>query len=211
MQEEVSSKASIVRRVPKQKRSREKYERILDSAAALMTKVGSSNINTQMVVDHADMAIGTIYQFFSDIEEVKIALVKRVTDQLYDNLVETLETWPNKDIETIFEAMVDANLNFYEQRQDVVEIIVASRYSEAFVTLNDELHNRIIEALAQFILLHNEQLDAEEVYRISRVCVTVGYAMSMLIWTREDAKEKEKYVTEWKSLGRLYAQDKLTK
>lgn len=58
------------RRIPKQKRSRELVDRILTAAGELFAERGYAEINTNLVAKHAGVSVGSLYQFFSDKDEI---------------------------------------------------------------------------------------------------------------------------------------------
>ncbi|MEM9620346.1 MAG: TetR/AcrR family transcriptional regulator [Pseudomonadota bacterium] len=54
------------RRVPKQQRSRERYERILEAARGLIAEHGNDAVSMREIADHAKMGISSVYQYFPD-------------------------------------------------------------------------------------------------------------------------------------------------
>ena len=56
----------LARLVPAQQRSRERFERILDCAAALMAEKGSDAFRMSDIVDRTGVAFGSLYQYFPD-------------------------------------------------------------------------------------------------------------------------------------------------
>jgi len=56
----------VARLVPAQHRSRERFERILDCAAALMAEKGSDAFRMSDVVERTGVAFGSLYQYFPD-------------------------------------------------------------------------------------------------------------------------------------------------
>jgi AcrR family transcriptional regulator len=60
------SKEKSPRRQPKQKRGKDRVEKILIAAAEVFTELGYSAATTQQIAERANTAIGSIYQFFPD-------------------------------------------------------------------------------------------------------------------------------------------------
>src|SRR5689334_22408316 len=73
------------RRVPTQERSRQRVERILDSAARMFAVEGYEATSMEAIAAHADTSIGSIYQFFPNKKAVYQGLLARYH--------ETLKTW----------------------------------------------------------------------------------------------------------------------
>lgn len=78
MADPVPSAASPrARRVPTQKRSRERYERILDAAAEVMAEKGSDAFRMSDVVERTGVSFGSLYQYFPD----KTALIGTLAER----------------------------------------------------------------------------------------------------------------------------------
>ncbi len=206
MQGKIPGELNTARRVPKQKRSREKVERILDSAEALMLERGPENVSTHQVAKHAKVAVGSLYQFFPNIETVKIALVERAMNELFESTIELLKTSCANSVDDLSILIVDATVDFYHQRPNVVRTILISRNSEAFLKVNDRLNERLITVILQFVSEQHKEWDTVELERKIRICILLGDVMTMLVWTAQDEKERQAYIDEWKLLYRSYAQ-----
>lgn len=81
-----SSAAGPLRRVPVQGRSLARVNRMLDACAELIDEVGYEGLTTTLLADRAQVAIGSVYQFFPD----KRAIVHALTMRNMDTYVERL-------------------------------------------------------------------------------------------------------------------------
>jgi len=68
-----------LRRLPKQQRSRDRVERILEVASALIGEVGSDAMKMSAVAQRAEISIGSLYQYFPD----KTAIVHTLAGRYY--------------------------------------------------------------------------------------------------------------------------------
>jgi AcrR family transcriptional regulator len=66
-----------LRRAPAQRRSAERFDRILDAAAVLLDERGYEQLSTREVAARAGVPIGSVYRFFSN----KRALVEALADR----------------------------------------------------------------------------------------------------------------------------------
>ncbi|PBB81895.1 TetR family transcriptional regulator [Mesorhizobium sp. WSM3879] len=70
---------AMPRRAPTQQRSRERVERMLAAAAALIAEQGSNAMRMGEVAERAGVSIGSLYQFFPDKRAIVWALAERYT------------------------------------------------------------------------------------------------------------------------------------
>ncbi|MFI0406422.1 TetR family transcriptional regulator [Actinomadura sp. 3N508] len=66
-----------LRRRPAQRRSAERVQRMLDACADLLDEHGYDGLTTTRIAQRADVAIGSVYQFFPDKRAVAQALALR--------------------------------------------------------------------------------------------------------------------------------------
>jgi AcrR family transcriptional regulator len=69
--------SAALRRTPVQQRSAERVDRMLDACAALLDEHGYDKLTTTLIARRADVAIGSVYQFFGDKRAVVRALSLR--------------------------------------------------------------------------------------------------------------------------------------
>jgi len=75
-------------RAPTQNRSRARVDRILKAAAGLLADDGADKITVRTLAERSRVSVGTIYQFFDDVEAVRAA----VAGQTYAKFKSALAT-----------------------------------------------------------------------------------------------------------------------
>ncbi|WP_415647323.1 TetR family transcriptional regulator [Stackebrandtia soli] len=75
-----------MRRRPVQQRSTERVTRMLDACAELLDEVGYTKLTTTLIANRADVAIGSVYQFFGDKRAVVRALGMRHLEVFFESL-----------------------------------------------------------------------------------------------------------------------------
>lgn len=102
-------KTSTPRRVPRQQRSREKLERMLDVADRLLAEEGAEALTTTRVAGEAEVAVGSIYAYFSDRDAIAEALALRHWQRFADLVTGIAEaeeqTATTHPLATIIEAL----------------------------------------------------------------------------------------------------------
>ena len=74
------------RRKPRQKRSREKVDTILNAVETLVTEQSLEALTTTQVAERTGYAVGTIYQYFGNRTELLIAAEERMFERLAQHL-----------------------------------------------------------------------------------------------------------------------------
>lgn len=72
----------IMRKAPRQKRSRERVEHIISTAERLFAELGYDNATTNAIAEAAGVSVGSLYQFFPNKESLRDALVARYLAQM---------------------------------------------------------------------------------------------------------------------------------
>jgi AcrR family transcriptional regulator len=70
------------RRIPKQARSQERFDQVLDTAANLFSERGFEATTTNEIARRAGMSVGALYQYFNN----KEAIVEALADQYVETL-----------------------------------------------------------------------------------------------------------------------------
>ena len=99
--------AGTLRRLPVQKRSVERFERLLDACAELLDEVGYGALTTKEVARRAGVPIGTLYQFFSDREGLIGALAARNLEAYLARVAARLEREAPDGVAGIVDVTVD--------------------------------------------------------------------------------------------------------
>ncbi|MBC9715991.1 TetR/AcrR family transcriptional regulator [Streptomyces sp. TRM66268-LWL] len=96
-----------LRKLPVQKRSLERFERLLDACAQVLDEVGYAALTTKEVARRAEVPIGTLYQFFSDREGLIGALAARNLESYLGRVTDRLEREAPDGIIGVVEVTVD--------------------------------------------------------------------------------------------------------
>ncbi len=83
-----------IRKTPRQARSRVLHEAILDAAARILTRDGRARTNTNAIAREAGVSVGSLYQYFANLEGIIHALVHRHSQRIHDLVAHCLEPPP---------------------------------------------------------------------------------------------------------------------
>jgi AcrR family transcriptional regulator len=147
-------------RPPKQRRSRESYERVLDAAHALLEENGFEGFTAQEVAARSGVSIGAIYERFGN----KETLLRAVHARLMESILEADERAgdPTVGAQTAAEAILDAvgamartmNANRKALRAfmhlGAVDEVISARGSEASISVSKNFKRALAPWATQF-------------------------------------------------------------
>lgn len=95
------------RRRPVQRRSLERFARILDASAELLQESGYEALTTREVARRAGVPIGTLYQFFPGKHGLVAALAERNLERYLRRLTQRIEADRPSDVGTLVDLAVE--------------------------------------------------------------------------------------------------------
>lgn len=123
-------------RVPKQKRSIEKYERIVDAGWELISKNGYYNTNTAEIAKKANVSTGIVYQYFNDKYDILIAGIKKYGDDIfYPALKIDLKKFDLSNFEEYIKIIIDKHIKDHKVSKNTHEEIMAMVHTDKNIAL----------------------------------------------------------------------------
>lgn len=141
-------------RVPTQKRSIEKRNRIIEKGFELMCEKGYYNISTPDIAEYAGVSTGIIYQYFTDKKDIFIDGVKQYSNNIMFPMIDVLKE--NKinleNITNLLEIMIDKFIKTHTISKKAHEELVAMSHldddiAEIFKNSEFEMTEKIVELL----------------------------------------------------------------
>jgi AcrR family transcriptional regulator len=129
----------LARRVPAQKRSRERFERILACAADLMAEKGSEAFRMSDIVERTGVPFGSLYQYFPDKTAVIGTLAGRYNAIGRDCVQRDLSTVESaKDLYPALCRIVDSYYQMFIDQPVMRDIWQATQADRALQKLDEE-------------------------------------------------------------------------
>jgi AcrR family transcriptional regulator len=123
---------------------REREDRILDAAAAVFARKGFHRATIREVAQLADVADGTIYNYFANKADLLIGIMARLAelDQLPDELTRALQS----DFRDFLIAILHQRMGRFQQGQEMIQAILPE------VLVNPALRERYYRQFVQRIV-----------------------------------------------------------
>ncbi|MBD2074638.1 TetR/AcrR family transcriptional regulator [Phormidium sp. FACHB-592] len=187
-----SSRASSLRRQPKQQRGKARVEKILDAAAAVFDEVGYEAATTHLIAAKAGTAIGSLYQFFPDKAAIFKAMELRHTERVK-------AMWAQVDIPTIAQlplrqmihVLVMAVAALFEQPVSRVMFVQFYLARELFQAIDESMTQEAIDFLASILQQRQPALTEEQYSLLAEVCVHSSNAVMLAALRSPDPAHHE--------------------
>jgi AcrR family transcriptional regulator len=206
-----SAKPSGMRRQPRQVRSLERVNQILDVAEQLFISEGYNATTTNAIAARAKVPIGSLYQFFPDKMAILQALTMRYMELLHQQFTElnTAET-ASLPLSTFVDQMINSSDRFFTDHPGYHAIFMQVQGTmpelEAIETAADA---QLIEDLATFLSkYYPADLDHTDYEAIAFVLVK---AIGTLLWLSLSQEKifRQRLVIETKRFTLSYLQSYL--
>ncbi|WP_227996153.1 TetR/AcrR family transcriptional regulator [Glycomyces albidus] len=174
-----------LRRLPVQERSAARVRRMLDAAADLIEEVGYDRLSTTAIAQRADVAIGSVYQFFGDKRSLAEALSQRYIDLYFERLAARFDAEPPADWRAGVEAAIAEYVHMYRTAPGFRVLHLADAIdpgrADAVTTGGDVIAEQILAGLAQRFGIGGD----DELGKTVTVAVETGQALVRLAFRRD--------------------------
>ena len=173
------------RRIPRQKRGRERFEKILSVALELIERNGSDALKMSEIVEKAELSFGALYQYFPDKSSIIRTLAERFNEQGRACVEAELETVA--DTETLRQALcniADQYYAFFRQEPVMRDIWIATQADRLLQQVDAEDMEFHAQAFLAVLIRLWPDRDHKELLAIARLTMQllaagVRYAVSL--------------------------------
>ncbi len=127
---------SSTRRAPKQERSRQTVEAVLEAVRRVLTRHGPRAVTTNRVAEAAGVSIGSLYQYFPDKQAIFMALHDRHIDGVRLVIEQTITDCASAPLEQFTAELVERLANVHAQDAELHELtaVAVPRAADGFKT-----------------------------------------------------------------------------
>jgi len=124
-----------LKKQPKQKRSQEVVEAVLEAAARILSKIRLKDATTNKIAETAGIGIGSLYDYFPNKNSIAVALMDKRMEKIVTDF-ETLLHSSKRPLETLIEESVEFIAeNYLTKRSFLREIFLLAPESGRMETL----------------------------------------------------------------------------
>ncbi|HEY9652184.1 MAG TPA: TetR/AcrR family transcriptional regulator [Coleofasciculaceae cyanobacterium] len=189
-----SSNHASLRRLPKQKRSQQRVERILEAAAQVFAEVGYEVATTHAIAARAGTAIGSLYQFFPDKLAIFHALEARHMEQVTAIHAKLMTPqMAQKPLEYMVQQIVETFAVYFEHPGPKVVYIQYFVTPQMFKYFDDSFTQGLIQEFAMLLRLRNPALSSEKSKLLAEVCLQCYNSLLLVALCSDGIHRKQLY------------------
>ena len=121
-----ANERASTRREPKQPRSRQTVEAVLEAVPRVLRRHGAQAITTNRVAEVAGISIGSLYQYFPDKQAIFIALHDRHVETVRDVIERTMTDCISASLEEFTRELVEGLANVHSADAELHEIVAVA-------------------------------------------------------------------------------------
>ena len=140
------------RRTPVQRRSRERFERILQAAEQGVVSRGVEGLSTREVAQRADIPVATLYQYFADRDAIISALIERHVTAMDARIASALASLRIYSIRSVVERTIEAYRAAYLERPSYVVLWFQGRLSADIAAYIRERDEKLADRFHRFAI-----------------------------------------------------------
>ncbi len=140
-------------REPKQERSIEKKNKIVQAGFELFSSVGYYNTNTAQIAKHAGVSTGIVYGYFKDKRDILLDVLSIYIESVFNPILSIIDNLaPPIDFEGLIGDVVNKAIDIHRQNANIHEALHSMTHSDdivssRFMALEDDITIKIATKL----------------------------------------------------------------
>lgn len=177
------------RKKPEQKRAEKTVALILDTSAQLLEEVGFDKFNTNLLAEHADMRVATIYRYFPNKLAILTALIKNwiaVLMRTPKGFIDLAD--PEKDWRKTINAIID---NYIDEAKNHLGFIAIRRAMQSAPELREielDYYKDLSKITAKALQARGVDKDFDYLVNFCMTYFSASSAAIDLAWIRNEGK-----------------------
>lgn len=191
------------RRTPTQKRSKERYELVINTAKRLIGEMGNDSVSMREIAKQADVPISSIYQYFPDKNAILEAIMQSYFDEIRIGLNDFVDCCQSK--EDMKKGIVDGIDQFYlafKQEPTLAILWAGLQANPQLKALDTQDSHENAELITHKLCCITTKSNKDEIHNAVLLLLhTAG--MSVRLALDMEPKQAAKFIDEYKALALL--------
>ncbi|MPZ00354.1 MAG: TetR family transcriptional regulator [Actinophytocola sp.] len=195
-----------LRRKPVQQRSAKRVEKMLDACAELLDEIGYDALTTTLIAKRAEVAVGSLYQFFPDKRAVVQALTQRNLEQFMQSVQARMSSVDPDHWCDVVDGLLDVYLRMHREQPGFSKVHFGDVVDTRLLDSRRDNNTVVSDSLTALV---GAQIDLPEAEIAMPVSIAVESADALLkLAFRRDPHGDQQIVDETKHLIKVYLESR---
>jgi AcrR family transcriptional regulator len=170
-------RANDPRKTPRQSRSRDTYDAVLEATARILETKGLEAANTNAIAERAGISVGSLYQYFPGKQAIFAELIRRSDAATAEGLATLVAATAGQDLATRLRALVHAAVAQQFARPRLARTL---DYLEAALGADEALvaaDERIVASVEALLCAHGHELAGPPTKVVARDMLWIAKGM----------------------------------
>ncbi len=191
---EAATDPNALRKFPRQRRSRERVEQILNAAAEVFTEVGYDVATTHLIAARAGAAVGSLYQFFPDKQAIFRALADRHMIQLQAFYAElSIPEMSELSLEDLVKRIVHLTMRFLSAPAPRLMFILYYTSPQLFADHKQNFLPQLLHWAENLLSIRNPTLSTDKAKLVAKVFIQTANHLMLLALQEEGERQQHFY------------------
>ena|SRR3990167_7977210 len=156
--------ADTMRKRPKQQRSRQMVETLVEATALCIARHGLDGTTTPLIADIAGVSVGSLYQYFENKEELIEALVERIAGDVTRALNAGVRAGKEMPLEDLARVAIRVALTLLHSNAGLYLELVRNWYRLPTHKVADVLQQYFLELMRVYFAKHHRDVQVEDLH-----------------------------------------------
>jgi AcrR family transcriptional regulator len=173
----VADQALLPRKSPRQARSADTVQTILQAATRVLRQESLASFNTNRVAEVAGVSVGSIYQYFPNKSSLMAALITQAQQTLAESVEQTVAACEGKSLAYSINQLTELAI---QQQFEQPFLAAALDHEERRLPVGEhiaEAEARLIKSLMRLLARHQHMLSAKVTPTLAKDCLVIVKAL----------------------------------
>ncbi len=180
-----NSELSELRKIPKQKRSRERLEAILEAASEVFAEAGYEAASTEDIAERAGTSIGSLYQFFPNKEVLFNVLSQRCQERTRDVFMGVAEEAAGTPWPRLLDLFFDSIAMALHTDANIRAVWSNVQYFGEYAQEGAAMQEGLVAQIGKLLAAHGPHLSPLQCKVMAVLVVDITTAGIFLSWKKE--------------------------
>lgn len=147
-----------MRKQPRQARSRQRVDALIDATAEEIATRGLLETTTNHIAERAGVSIGSLYQYFEGKDDLVATLLRRLSEEIATAADATLAASMDADVRNVVRDLLNTALAAMDERPNLYLELTRNWHTPGALTVVESLETHLMDTCRRYLMHHHDEL-----------------------------------------------------